>query len=229
MKIKTKKIIAITTITLILSSTFLIPPSYGLQLDRDFQKIITLITQIREAWGEQGQKAEDSTKDSVGEMNQPDPIAASEDFKDKTADEQSLPTAQEKGEALQRAIARLKVSQTLGKEGQESTKALIDENSQVAQKAQYFADEAQGMDASQNILKVIAAQNAQIVGMLSNQRTDSLEQRIDTAHSNLMLTQVAENLDNQRKQKNSEQEGLLSLLHEVALNARLDPAFIDQN
>ncbi|RCJ22870.1 hypothetical protein A6770_29340 [Nostoc minutum NIES-26] len=225
MTIKTKKIIAITTITLTLIGTFLVAPSYGLQLDRE--KIIALITKIGKAWGEQGKNAEDSTENSVGDIGEPDPITASEDFKDKTADEQSLPTAQEKGEALQRAIARLKVSQTLGKQGQESTKALIDENLQVAREAQYLADEAQNMDASQNILKVIAAQNAQVISMLAQQRTDLLEQRTDTAHSNLMLTQVAEQMANERKQKNSEQEGLLSLLHEVALNARLDPASTD--
>ncbi|MBD2450500.1 hypothetical protein H6G76_25775 [Nostoc sp. FACHB-152] len=225
---KTKRIIAITAITLTLSGTFLVAPSYGLQLDKNFQRIITLISQLKQAWGEQGQDAESSASNSVGDMSEPDPVAASETLKQKTADAESLPTAQEKGEALSRAIARLKISQALGKDGQAQTKAIIDENDEIAQQAQVLADEAQNMDASQNILKVIAAQNAQIVSMLSNGRSDSLQQQYDTVHSNMLLTQVADNLATQRQQKNTEQEGLLSLLHEVALNARLDPASANQ-
>ncbi|RCJ40911.1 hypothetical protein A6770_37045 [Nostoc minutum NIES-26] len=227
MKIKIKKIIAITIVTSIVSSTFLVAPSYGLQLDKDFQKIIALITKIGEAWGEQGQKVEDSTKDSVGEMNQPDPIAASEYFKDKT-DAESLPTAQEKGEALQRAIARLKVSQALGKEGQQETKALVQQNSQVAQQAQDLADEAQNMDASQNILKVIAAQNSQIVGMLANQRTDSLQRQYDTVHSNILLTQVAQQMANEREGEKLGRTGVISLNHELIGMSRLDPTYQQQ-
>ncbi|MFN6568206.1 hypothetical protein [Dendronalium sp. ChiSLP03b] len=226
MKIQSKKVIVITAITLIISSTFMVAPSYGLQID-NFQKIIALITKIRTAWGEQGQEAEDSTKDSVGDMDEPNPIAASEDFKDKTADTESLPTAQEKGEALQRAIARLKIEEALGKEGQGETKAKVDNNLQVAQKAQYLADEAQNMDASQNILKVLAAQNAQIVGMLSNQRTDSLQRRYDTVHSNMMLTQVAENLASQRIEEDSNTTGVISVTHELIGMSRLDPTYID--
>ena len=57
--------------------------------------------------------------------------------------------------------------------------------------------------------------------MLAEQRTDSLLARQDNAYSNLMLTQVAEHLDSQRQKENSEEDGRLSLLHEVVLNARL--------
>ncbi|MBU7587524.1 MAG: hypothetical protein KAF91_32665 [Nostoc sp. TH1S01] len=239
MKIPSKKIIAITAITLTISSTFfLVAPSYGLQIDQgweninlpniNLQNIINLISKIREAWGEQGEDAEDSTQDSVGDMGEPDPVAAGEDFKNKTADEESLPIAQAKGEAIQRAIAKLKISQALGKEGQEETKVKVDDNLQVAQDAQNLADEAQGMDASQNILKVIANQNALIVGMLSNQRTDSLQQRYDTVHSNMLLTQVADNLAAQKANEQLVNTGTTSLVHELVGMSRLDPTYIEK-
>lgn len=224
---KTKRIIAIAAVTLTLSGTFLAAPSYGLQLDKNFQRIITLISQLKEAWGEQGQDAEDSTSDSVGDMSEPDPVAASEALKQKTADVESLPTAQEKGEALSRAISRLKISQALGKDGQAQTKAIIDENDEIAQQAQNLGDAAQSMDASQDILKVIAAQNAQIVGMLSNQRSDSLQQQYDTVHSNMLLTQVADNLANGRAKEDSNDLGVISVTHELIGMSRLDPTYID--
>ncbi|MBD2458302.1 hypothetical protein H6G80_30075 [Nostoc sp. FACHB-87] len=225
---KTRRIAVITAVILTISSTLFIAPSYGLQLDQDFQKILTLITKIREAWGEQGQDAEDSTQDSVGDMGEPDPVAAGEDFKNKTADEESLPTAQAKGEAIQRAISKLKISQALGKEGQEETKVKVDDSLQVAQEAQNLADEAQGMDASQNILKVIANQNALIVGMLSNQRTDSLQQRYDTVHSNMLLTQVADNLAAQKANEQLINTGTTSLITELAVLTRLDHTYIEK-
>ncbi|MCG6138323.1 MAG: hypothetical protein MET45_27490, partial [Nostoc sp. LLA-1] len=81
------------------------------------------------------------------------------------------------------------------------------------------------MDATQNILKVMAGQNAQIVSMLAQQRTDSLTARQDTAQTNLMLNQIAENLSNQRKSDDLQRIGINSMNHELIGLLRLDPSF----
>ncbi|WP_242056114.1 hypothetical protein [Nostoc flagelliforme] len=160
-------------------------------------------------------------------MGAPDPIASADQLKDSLKDDYSYPVAQEKAQKLSRDLALASVASVISEKGQQQTQEKIDTTAQIAQKASDIASQAQNMDASQNILKAIAAQNGLIVSILAEQRTDSLLARQDNAYSNLMLTQVADHLDSQRKKENSQDDGRLSLLHEVILNARLDPTSAD--
>jgi hypothetical protein len=158
-------------------------------------------------------------------LGAPDPIASADQLKDSLKDDYSYPVAQQNAQELERQLTLASVASVVSYSGQQKTQAKIDTTAQIAQQAKGIADEAQNMDASQNVLKAIAAQNSLIVSMLAQQRTDSLLARQDNAYSNLMLTQVADHLDSQRKKENSQEDGRLSLVHEVVLNARLDPTF----
>ena len=100
--------------------------------------------------------------------------------------------------------------------GQQRTKKEIETTQQTVLDAQTLANDAQGMDASQNILKVIAAQNAQVVSMLGQSRTDGLQQRHDSQQTNLMLSQIAEQGASQRQRENLQIDGMAAQSLEIS-------------
>ncbi|WP_375515458.1 hypothetical protein [uncultured Nostoc sp.] len=231
------------TIGVILSATvgslLIAAPSYGFSINNfinslvwDLQSEVGEIQawakdEINSAWADIKENANAAIDSSIGQLGAPDPIASAEQLKDSLKDDYSYPVAQEKAQKLERELTLGSIASVIGKKGQQQTQEKIDTTAQIAQQAKGIADEAQNMDASQNVLKALASQNALIVSMLAEQRTDSLLARQDNAYSNLMLTQVAEHLDSQRQKENSEEDGRLSLVHEVVLNARLDPTSAD--
>ncbi|MFN6454689.1 MAG: hypothetical protein RM022_021140 [Nostoc sp. EfeVER01] len=231
------------TIGVILSATvgslLIAAPSYGISINNFFSSIVSDLQgevseiqawasdEINSAWGDIKENASAAIDSSIGQLGAPDPIASAEQLKNTLKDDYSYPVAQEKAQKLERELTLGSIASVIGKKGQQQTQEKIDTTAQIAKLAKGIADEAQNMDASQNVLKAIASQNGLIVSMLAQQRTDSLLARQDNAYSNLMLTQVAEHLDSQRQKENSEEDGRLSLVHEVVLNARLDPTSAD--
>ena len=222
-----------------LGSLFIAAPSYGISINDFFSSIGSDLQgevseihawasdEINSAWAGTKENAEAAIDSSIGQLGAPDPIASAEQLKNTLKDDYSYPVAQQNAQELERQLTLASVASVVSLTGQQKTQAKIDTTAQIAQQAKGIADEAQNMDASQNVLKAIAAQNGLIVSMLAQQRTDSLSARQDNAYSNLMLTQVAEHLDSQRQKENSEEDGRLSLVHEVILNARLDPTSAD--
>lgn len=231
------------TIGLILSATvgsfFIAAPSYGFSINDFINSLVSDLQnevgeiqawasdEINSAWADIKENANAAIDSSIGQLGAPDPIASADQLKDSLKDDYSYPVAQEKAQKLSRDLALASVASVVSEKGQQQTQEKIDTTAQIAQKASDIASEAQNMDASQNVLKAIASQNGLIVSMLAEQRTDSLLARQDNAYSNLMLTQVAEHLDSQRQKENSQEDGRLSLVHEVVLNARLDPTSAD--
>lgn len=226
-------------ISVTVGSLLIAAPSYGFSINdfinslvSDLQSEVSEIQtwardEINSGWADIKENASAAIDSSIGQLGAPDPIASADKLKGSLKDDYSYPVAQEKAQKLSRDLALASVASVVSEKGQQQTQEKIDTTAQIAQQAKDISDEAQNMDASQNVLKAIAAQNGLIVSMLAEQRTDSLLARQDNAYSNLMLTQVADHLDSQRKKENSEEDGRLSLLHEVLLNARLDPTSAD--
>lgn len=214
-------------------------PSYGISINDFFSSIVSDLQgevgeirawakdEINSAWADIKENANAAIDSSIGQLGAPDPIASAEQLKNTLKDDYSYPVAQEKAQKLERELTLGSIASVIGKKGQQQTQEKIDTTAQIAKLAKGIADEAQNMDASQNVLKAIASQNGLIVSMLAQQRTDSLLARQDNAYSNLMLTQVAEHLDSQRQKENSQEDGRLSLVHEVVLNARLNATSAD--
>ncbi|ODG99882.1 hypothetical protein A4S05_35930 [Nostoc sp. KVJ20] len=227
---KVAVLLSATVVSLLLAT-----PSYGLVISDFFSSIIDDIkgevsqiqtwtkSQIDQSWAGIKEDAQAAIDNTVGEMGAPDPIASSDELKNRIADTYSLPVAKEKGQDLERELTRASIISVVGKTGQADTSQKIEKTTQIAQDAKTIADQAQDMDASQNVLKAIAAQNGLVVSMLAQQRTDSLQARQDNSYSNLMLTQVAENTANARKKQDLNELGTLSLAHELIGISRLDP------
>ncbi|WP_414545731.1 hypothetical protein [Nostoc sp. CCY0012] len=235
-KISKNKKVAIG-IAFTISSFLLVTPSYGFNLGNFLGSIFEevkgeleiiqnlALTEIENTWEGIREDAKLAINNNVGEMGAPDPIKSSNELKRRLAEDLSLPVAKEKANDLERELNRASISAVIGLEGQQETARKIQQTTLTAQEAYTLAEQAQGMDATQNILKVMAGQNAQIVSMLAQQRTDSLTARQDTAQTNLMLNQIAENLSNQRKSDDLQRIGINSMNHELIGLLRLDPSF----
>ena len=227
---KVAVLLSVTVVSLLVAT-----PSYGLVISDFFSSLVDDIkgevsqiqtwtkSQIDESWAGIKKDAQAAIDNTVGEMGAPDPIASSDELKNRIADTYSLPVAKEKGQDLERELTRASIISVVGLTGQADTSQKIEKTTQIAQDAKTIADQAQDMDASQNVLKAIAAQNGLVVSMLAQQRTDSLQARQDNSYSNLMLTQVAENTANARKKQDLNELGTLSLSHELIGISRLDP------
>ncbi|MDB9344578.1 hypothetical protein PN456_17255 [Nodularia spumigena CS-586/05] len=232
---KTNKITITTSVLLggILIST----PSYGFNIGNflgsilddikgELELIQTLaLKEIENTWSGIKADAQEAIQDSIGDMGAPDPIKSGKELKTRLGNKYSLPVAQEKAQDLERELTRASISAVLGEEGQQETANKIQKTTETAQEAQNLAEQAQDMDATQNVLKVMAGQNAQIVSLLAQQRTDSLQSRHDAAQTNLMLTQIAENLASQRKREDIQKVGLIAGNHELLGTLRLDPTY----
>ncbi|MCC5612164.1 hypothetical protein LC612_36920 [Nostoc sp. CHAB 5834] len=221
------------------ASLFIAVPSYGLSLNLDSflaeikSQIQGEMSQIRSIaddkinnlWAAAQEDANSAINGATGVMGAPDPVESGQRLKVALASDSDWATASTQAQDLQREITRASVSGLLGQQGQQDTANKIDQTTQTAQDASDLGQQAQEMNASQNILKVIAAQNGQIVSMLAQQRTDSLQSRSDTAQSNMMLTQIAEQLAANRQKEDIREEGLISLNLEVAAMSVLDPTY----
>ena len=181
-----------------------------------------LTAAINENWGGLKGEAKTATDNSTGTMGLPDPVSGADLLKDQLKDKGSwnesntVEGAVAAGNKLERETTRATVESILGEAGQERTKNEIEATQETVADAQDLATEAQDMDASQNILKVIAGQNAQIVSMLGQSRTDGLQQRHDAQQTNLMLSQIAEQGASDRRRQNLMLDGITAQYMEIA-------------
>ncbi|MBD2604068.1 hypothetical protein H6G81_05895 [Scytonema hofmannii FACHB-248] len=179
-----------------------------------------LTAAINQSWG--GMKGEAKTAIKTGSMDMPDPVNSADKLKEQLLgkgnwnESNTVEGAVGAGNELERETTRATVESVLGEKGQERTKKEIEATQQTVASAQDLANEAQGMDASQNILKVIAAQNAQVVSMLGQSRTDGLQQRHDSQQTNLMLSQIAEQGASDRRRQNLMMDGITSQYIEIS-------------
>jgi polyhydroxyalkanoate synthesis regulator phasin len=235
MKFKLKKLLIpiIITIPLVLTAN----PSFGFVSIKDFLGSVLedmrqeysnaeekVQEKIRTTWASLAEDASVAIESSKGEMGTPDPDKSTQDLIRRLKNSRAIPETKSLAQLLERDLARASVSSTLGTQGQQNTTQKILSTIQISQEVQDLAEQAQGLDASQNILKVIAAQNAQMVSTISRFHADSLVARLDTAQSNLMLTQVAETLANSTTKEELKTTGQVSLTQELVLMSVLDPA-----
>lgn len=224
---------AMLVFSILLQST----PSYALSLNiNDFFNDILdefksyfdelknkLIQQIEADWGGLKQDAKEAIDKSIGEMNVPDPVSGAEKLREKLKTKgtpmksNTVIGAIEAGRQLERQTVRASVASVLGEEGQARTNKEIESTQKTVDEAKNLGDRAQEMDASQNILKAIAAQNAQIVSMLGQSRTDELQARQDAAN----LEQIAENGASDRRRQSLVMDGELATQISIGAWTRL--------
>lgn len=233
-----KKILVFSTLViggLLISST----PSLALSLDLGnyFGTIIDDVkssikqletvakAQIDSAWSGISEDATAAIDSAMGVMGAVDPIASSEDLKERLRANRSLPEAKATGQELERQLTRSSVKALMSKEGQNEAAKKLAQTVEIAQSAKSLGEQAQSMDASQNILKALAAQNSLIVSALTQQSATQETARMDTAQSNLMLSQIADNIASNHERDNLRTMGQASLTQELIAVSNLDPAY----
>ncbi|NJN07539.1 MAG: hypothetical protein HC815_05930 [Richelia sp. RM1_1_1] len=220
-----------------IASLLIATPSYAISID--VNSIFTQIVQgvngyfeqvkadtlasVDKKWGGLKDGAKKATNESTGDMNMPNPISAGDRIKTAIIknkgsykDTNIVEGAIVAGNELERNTTRASIESILGEVGQQRTKKEIETTQQTVLDTQTLANDAQSMDASQNILKVIAAQNAQVVSMLGQSRTDGLLSRHDAQQTNLMLSQIAEQGASERQRENLQIDGLAAQYLEVS-------------
>ncbi|MBW4675168.1 MAG: hypothetical protein KME52_14445 [Desmonostoc geniculatum HA4340-LM1] len=234
-----KKISLVVIISSGVTSLLITAPSYGLslnlnsflaeiksQIPGEMRQIRSIASdKINNFWAAAQEDANSAIAGTTGVMGAPDPVESGQRLKVALASNSDWARASTQAQDLQREITRASVSGVLGQQGQQDTANKIDQTTQTAQDASNLGQQAQEMNASQNILKLIAAQNGLVVSMLAQQRTDSLQSRSDTAQSNMMLAQIAEQLTANRQKEDIREEGLISLNLEVVGMSVLDPTY----
>lgn len=219
-----------------IASLFIAAPSYAISIDINsifteivqgvngyFEQIkVDTLASVNEKWGGLKDDAKKATEESVGDMEMPNPVSAGDRIKaaiinkgGSYKDTNTVEGGIKAGKELERNTTRASIESVLGEVGQQRTKKEIATTQQTVLDAQTLANDAQGMDASQNILKVIAAQNAQVVSMLGQSRTDGLQQRHDSQQTNLMLSQIAEQGASQRQRENLQIDGMAAQYLEI--------------
>jgi hypothetical protein len=169
-----------------------------------------------------GVKVEAETAIKTGDMKATDPVKSSDTLKEQLKDKgtsnesNTVEGAVSVSKELERENARATVAAVLGEKGQKQTKKEIEATEKTVGKTKELADSAQTMESSQDVLKVIAAQNAQIASMLGQSRTDKLQARHDTQQTNLMLSQMAEQGASERKRQNLMIDGMNAQFVELA-------------
>jgi predicted RND superfamily exporter protein len=218
--------------TIGLVTLFSATPSYAFSIDDFFNDILgelnsyfestknELTAAVNEAWG--GMKSEATSAIKTGSMDMPNPVASADKLKEQLKgkgnwnESNTVEGAVSAANELERETTRATVKSVLGEQGQERTKKEIEATEQTVAEAKELAESAQTMDASQNILKVIAAQNSQIVSMLGQSRTDGLQARHDAQQTNLMLSQIAEQGASDRRRQNLMMDGINAQYLEIA-------------
>ncbi|MFQ4143311.1 hypothetical protein [Chlorogloeopsis sp. ULAP02] len=209
-------------------------PSYAFSIEDFFNEILgelnsyfeetknEITAAINESWGGLKNEAKTATTNSTGSMGMPDPVNSANKLKEQLKqkgfwnESNTVEGAVSAANELERETTRATVESVLGEQGQERTKKEIEATQQTVAEAKELAESAQTMDASQNILKVIAAQNSQIVSMLGQSRTDGLQARHDAQQTNLMLSQIAEQNAAARQRENVNLDALSSQLMEIS-------------
>lgn len=179
---------------------------------------------IDDSWANISTDAKAAIQSAVGEMGTPDPQKSTDELKSRLKNSRSLSETKTLTQRLERDITRASVTSTLGESGQKDTKEKIEATTQISQETQNLAQQAQSLDASQDILKVLAAQNAQIASAITRFHADSLAERQDASQTNLMLSQVAENMANSTTKEELKTTGQASLTQELVFMSVLDPA-----
>ncbi|MFP5271195.1 hypothetical protein [Coleofasciculus sp.] len=145
---------------------------------------------------------------ATGQMEIPDPITARKVLTESLGQgettvfmENPVTGTQRAANTLDREMTRASIASVLGEAGQERVVSEIESTKEAVSQASTLAQQAQNLDASQKVLKAIAAQNGQIAEVLGQQRLDALQARQDAQYANLNLSNISETLDAEAKER----------------------------
>lgn len=155
-----------------------------------------------------GSDLNSAISDAMGAVGLPDPIAARESVEkiaqksDSYLDQTELATNE-----VDRQITRAAIDSTLSSEGQERIQQQANSTQNSVDLVEQQAQAAQGEVVTQDVMKRMALQNAQISSVLGSLRADSLQAAQRQELTNVNLTNISRSIDGQNQAKQAEMVG----------------------
>ncbi|MBW4434329.1 MAG: hypothetical protein KME28_22090 [Pelatocladus maniniholoensis HA4357-MV3] len=147
-----------------------------------------------------GEDLQIAIDEAIGELGLPDPTQTRKKTEEIVANSNtSINKVERATNEIDRQITRAVVNGTFSKEGQQRTKQQIEKTQTSIQQVQQQAQEAQQEVVTQNIMKKIAIQNAQIGEILGAMRADGLRMQQSQDLTNVNLTNISRSLDGQNQ------------------------------
>jgi hypothetical protein len=164
-----------------------------------------------------------------GDMGLPDPgrsaQAASEQINaDSKVDVGEVAPAHQRTvmrNAIDRELARATAQATLGQEGQTRIKESSEAAGQSVAATAKAAETAQGLDVTQDVMKQMTVQNAQMSNLLGVMYAEDLGAKVDRAYANLNLTNISQSLDQEQRARRSRMTGEAATLMRIANQSSL--------
>lgn len=140
-----------------------------------------------------------------GVLGIPDPIATRKTVESSLSNSAEPINSQERAtNEIDRQITRATASATLSQEGQQRTQEQLQITKQAVQTVQQQAQIAQSDVVTQNVMKRIAAQNAEISGVLGSMRQDMAQDAQRQELANVNLTNISRAIDGQNQAADSD-------------------------
>lgn len=117
---------------------------------------------------------------------------------------------------VERLGSRSIANATLSKSGQDAMKADLEGATKTLETAVKIADESQGLDVTQDIMKNLSAQLAQDSVLRSNQLKEDTLARQQAAADSVITTQISQALDEQNRANRAQWTGNSARMHQAA-------------
>jgi hypothetical protein len=139
----------------------------------------------------------------LGDLGLADSTKAREKSKEASIDSKS---PEYKGETVANEVDRQNATASseavLSEDGQKQQAKAYDQTQTSVENNQQYAEQAQGDEVTQNVMKRIASQTAETSNVLGGLRADSLKQTEQGAQTNKQLTNISRTVDGQTQQAN---------------------------
>ncbi|HAA31998.1 MAG TPA: hypothetical protein DCE56_35225 [Cyanobacteria bacterium UBA8553] len=156
-----------------------------------------------ETIGSLGDEFKGITDGLMGDLGLADSTKAREKSKDASLDSNS---PEYKGETAANEVDRQNATASseavLSEDGQKQQAKAYDQTQTSVENNQQYAEQAQGDEVTQNVMKRIASQTAETSNVLGGLRADSLKQTEQGAQTNKQLTNLSRTVDGQTQQSN---------------------------
>ncbi len=139
----------------------------------------------------------------LGDLGLADSTKAREKSKEASIDSKS---PEYKGETVANEVDRQNATASseavLSDAGQKQQAKAYDQTQTSVENSQQYAEQAQGDEVTQNVMKRIASQTAETSNVLGGLRADSLKQTEQGAQTNKQLSNISRTVDGQTQQAN---------------------------
>lgn len=149
---------------------------------------------------------QNAIEQAKGALGLPDPIAARKSVEDTLSTSSEPLNSQERAtNEIDRQITRATASATLSQEGQQRTQEQLQTTKQSVETVQQQAQIAQEDVVTQNVMKRIAAQNAEISSVIGSMRQDMAQDAQRQELANINLTNISRAVDGQNQARDTDQ------------------------